>query len=313
MSLRKLMRRPPPRVFAQKQLADLRGGSRTWIQSPESLNSIEVADSLAVFAGRIKPTGTFKEDALIISSESSIASLLVRTHQLLQSMDPVLIVRIFNYLQDITTAHISANQYQEMLNGCIPRLNEFTVQQLVRLMFSVSTVSRRLAFDLRTFSDVCFAHLDLTKLGESTPPRLVSKLVVSVALLSDSNTLSPLLPELERIVSVTLSSLQVDQLQQVSFGFCRMKCSNDDLIQKLITHGLTVTPTSEMKTYNALLISLHRLGPNNLPQWKAFKKIYMDHIGLTPAEPHISELAKCLPNESEILLRRIRTALVHYL
>ena len=303
------MRRPPPRVYAQKQIADIRAtGSQYVVFSPESMNSVELVDTLAIYAGRIT-SPKIKEGALIKSPQELFPSVIQRTQELFPHMDPVLIVRLFSYLQSIS--FVSAEQYQELLNACVPRLVDLSIQQLVRLMFSVCVVSRRLTFEKCSFTEACFLRMKFDELGESTPPRVVAKLVVSTAILASPSKIERILPKLEGLVSLTLTNLQPDHLQQVAFGLGRLGTKNTDLVDHITMHALNVTPISDKKTYSSLLISLHRLEPSS-PSWDAFKKIYRDHIGLSPWEaPHVSNIAKCLPSESEILLRRIRNALVH--
>ena len=303
------MRRPPPRIYAQKRIEDIRASSvSTGNTLFECMNSIELIDFLAVHAGRINPPNIKREEGLIQSPVELLPSLLDRALRLLPQMDCVLVVRLFSYLQ--TANDVSVTQYQGLLDACVPRLSDLSIQQLVRLMFSVSVSSKRLALDTTAFSDSCFTHLNFDTLGESTPPRLVSKLVVSSAILTKPHQAALFLPKLETLVGNILTHLEPDQLQQVAFGLGRLGTENSDLVNRITMHALHTTPIRDKKTYSSLLISLHRLYATS-PSWEAFKKVYIDYIGLSPSDPHISNLAECLPGESEILLRRIRNALVH--
>ena len=303
------MRRPPPRIYAQKRIDDIRQTKSLAIAAPiESMNSVELVDTLAVYACRVS-TPPLKEGALVESPREALSSILGRAQELLPHLDPVLVVRIFSYLQSVS--HISTSEYQELLNACVSRLADLSIQQLVRLMFTVSVARRRLALDTVSFTESCFSHMNLEALGATTPPRLVAKLVVSSAMLATPTQTELVLPKLEHLVLSTITNVQPDQVQQVAFGLGRLGTKNTDLVNRITMHALDITPIQDQKTYSSLLISLHRLNPPS-PAWEAFKKIYCDHIGLGPSEPpHVSNIAECLPRESEILVRRIRNALVH--
>ena len=267
---------------------------------------MELLDSFAVHAKRVSSPQIGELDAIIHSTQDSISDLIIRANALVPGMDPMLIVRLFSYLQNME--EVSTENYQALLNACVPRLGEFSIQQLVRMMFAVSVASKRHTLDTVFFREFCFKHLDMDELGIATPPRLVSKLVVSTAIIADAAQQEALLPTLERLVLSTLTHMQPDQVQQVAFGLSRMGSTNCTCA--LITHALNITPIRDTRSYSALLISLHRLKPIS-PLWEAVKKVYCDHIGLSLSDPHVSEIAKCLPKETNILHRRIRNALVY--
>ena len=307
MSIGRLLRQPAPRMFIQKRIRDIRGRGRGCVgDSIAAFDSVELLDSFAVHANRVSVPQIRETNALIHLSKEIVPDLFKRSHELIHEMDSVLIVRLFSYLQKME--EVPTDDYQNLLNACVPRLGEFTIQQLVRMMFAVSVARKRQTVDTSLFSEFCFKYLDISKLGQNTPPRLVSKLIVSTALLADSHQQAALLPGLERLVVDTLNSMQPDQVQQVAFGFGRMGAENCTCA--IISHALDITPIRDTKTYSALLISLRRLKPA-LPVWDAFKKVYCDSIGLSLSEPHVSEIASLLPRESDILHRRIRNALVY--
>jgi hypothetical protein len=227
-------------------------------------------------------------------------------------MDPVLIVRLVSCIKKIDC--ISEDEVSKILKSVEPRVQDFSPQQLVRFVFTISGLSARVFAETK-IPEICMNRATIVFSSYSTcPPRVVAKLAVSVALLDNGKQFKSLHQTVQDLIGTCISEMEADHVQQVCFALSRLGSKDTDLATRLTTHAILISPIKPIQTYTSLLVSLHRLPRDPAcERWLSFKRVFVDHIGLGPNhEPHVSTLSRLLPSKlDEIHIRRIRNALVH--
>jgi hypothetical protein len=274
-SLRRLIRRSPPRILSPKEVRD----NRSCIE-PASSPDLMTSNELVSEMGRLCSTGITR------SNHSSTESLGInmeaysnRLRMLLPMMDPTLVYRaVKNILQ---FASVEKREIDELVGIISPRFVEMNLGTLTRIAF-VLLLSERLSPDSVTVLRASVIPIVSARVSSHNcvAPQILSKLFVIFSEIPPSEG-HEVWQRLEYLAHAHTGSLQPEHVQQISYSLSRRKSHNMELSSALITRGVFLSPVKETKTYMSMLIALSRLPKKGDDEsWSLFKHMARDHIGL---------------------------------
>ena len=280
MALRKLLSKPPPRIFSPRRIRDIRinSGLDGPVIDPSSFSAIDLADFLFKIADRGLVPGPLQSD-LPALRDDNLNSAIERTVELMDKMDPVLVSRIICTVSRMDI--VEKAKLERLITVTLPRINELSLGCLSRLIFAVST-SKQASPELRirVLETAINRAEDLINPFEKIPGRVLAKLYVSFSELTPRESRKRFWDKLEHLSSRVLDELDISQVQQISYSLSRIGgYENNSLSNNLLSRAILLSPPTNPKTFVSLFISLARIGKSS-EDWRLFEKIFRDHFGI---------------------------------
>ena len=295
--LKRLLRRPAPRVFSPKAIPDLQSvaSEPSGIQDTISLSAFDVSDAIALTANQSSRPS--QRSSLPSTRSNSLPQLIKRAEDLSVDLDPVLLTRIISNMARLDSqldsfVPIFVSRCEDMSLGCFSR--------------SLFCLSQRHASSELYVSAARRAKYLIADL-ERVPARVVSKLCCSFAHLRGFGVDDDLWASLERLGLQSAPKLDSSQLAQVSFAFSVVGRSSPTLTPALIKRGIELSPIAPMETYMNTLVSLAKLTNRQGEEWRMFEKIARDFLSLRDGYIPVPVLRNALQryNLTDVQLKRI--------
>ena len=280
------------------------------------MSSVELADSVISFAGARShqepvAAGT---NSLAVSIPFEVESFCARVSELSNQMDPVLLGRIISTSSKLPS--VSDQAFSTLIKCLIDRIEDCQLSCLSRALFSVATSGKLKpnSGDAVRLNACAEARvMDLIRPFERIPPRALAKLCVSFASIAPGVKSADLWSRMESLASVSVTELDAEHVQQISFALSRIGTDNTLLVAQLTAKAVRLSPVPSIKTYMSLLVSLSRLPrAADDSDWYLSKKIAMDHIGLREGDCPLPALANLLSRKggkfTDLQLRQIRVS-----
>lgn len=320
MGLAKILRKPVPRLLPPRAVFDIASStSRFGFSSTFKPSSSEPSDTISTILSKHFPNYQMEEvrnTDLSENRDKTIGKLVSNLEEVLRAADPLLVSRVVTDLCMFGNIQAHEREFQTVFARVIERIDDMNLSCLARVVFALTTKAGDSVLSADTLRGDIYSRsslrvYELISGHEQIAGQVLSKLCVSLSLLSGVSREEKIWNELERLTVNGAEYLEASQVQQVAFGFSRKEKVQEDVVIALTNRALAVSPVSNQCTYMNLLIALSRIQKGvKAEEWEIFKRVLRDHLGgLREGFIPLPELRRRM-DLPDATLRRVRNSLL---